>query len=139
MTECISILRHSKPVGFAIPPELIMRMLFVGLLAMLSGAASAQKTSQVTSPRGTQVNDIPILGLGTWQIHTNGANVTEIIASAIQSGYRLLDCAFSYNNQKQIAVGIKEGLRRTGLSRKDLWITSKLWNTKYVLLPSHSW
>jgi len=78
------------------------------------------------------VNEIPILGMGTWNIQGRGGNVTEIIASAMQSGYRHFDCAFRYGNQKLIGPGIKEGLRRTGLSRTDLWITSKLWGDRYV-------
>jgi alcohol dehydrogenase (NADP+) len=103
-----------------------MRLLNIIILG--GSLAFAQSTSPATPPKGTQVNDIPILGLGTWNIHERGGNVTEIIASAIQSGYRHLDCAYIYGNQKQIALGIKEGLRRTGLERKDLWITSKLWS-----------
>jgi alcohol dehydrogenase (NADP+) len=79
---------------------------------------------------GSQVNDIPILGLGTWNIQGRSGNVTEIIATAIQNGYRHFDCAFQYGNQKLIGPGIQEGLRRTRLSRQDIWITSKLWNDR---------
>jgi len=47
------------------------------------------------------------------------------------NGFRHIDCAFMYNNQKEIGVGIKEGLKRTGLARSDLWITSKLGNDRH--------
>jgi alcohol dehydrogenase (NADP+) len=97
-----------------------------------AGLTLAQSTSSTARAKGTQLNEIPILGLGTWHISDNGTNVPEAIASAIQSGYRHIDCAYAYLNQKDIGVGIKEGLKRTGLSRQDLWITGKLWNNRYV-------
>lgn len=59
-------------------------------------------------------------------------NTSEAVAQAIVNGFRHLDCAFVYGNQKDVGVGIKEGLKRTGLNRSDLWITSKLWNDKSV-------
>jgi diketogulonate reductase-like aldo/keto reductase len=99
-------------------------------LLLALGSAIAQSVSPVTPLRGTQLDSPPILGLGTWGIHLSGENVTELVASAIQTGYRHIDCATYYGNQKLIAPGIQEGLRRTGLSRGDLWITSKLWNDR---------
>jgi alcohol dehydrogenase (NADP+) len=102
--------------------------LFVFILAV--GVAVAQSSLPATPPKGTPLEDPPILGLGTWGMELTGGNVTEMIASAIQIGYRHLDCATYYGNQKLIAPGIKEGLRRTGLDRGDLWITSKLWNDR---------
>jgi diketogulonate reductase-like aldo/keto reductase len=97
-------------------------------------SAVAQSTLPATPPKGTRLDNPPILGLGTWGIELSGGNVTELVASAIQTGYRHIDCATYYGNQKLIAPGIKEGLRRTGLSRGDLWITSKLWNDRRVNL-----
>jgi alcohol dehydrogenase (NADP+) len=94
------------------------------------GSAVAQSTLPITPQKGTQLDNPPILGFGTWGLELNGGNVTELVASAIQTGYRHIDCATYYGNQKQIAPGIKEGLRRTGLNRGDLWITSKLWNDR---------
>jgi diketogulonate reductase-like aldo/keto reductase len=94
--------------------------------------ALAQSALPETPKTGTQLEIPPILGLGTWGIELTSWNVTETIASAIQTGYRHFDCATYYGNQRLIAPGIKEGLRRTGLSRGDLWITSKLWNDRLV-------
>jgi alcohol dehydrogenase (NADP+) len=95
-----------------------MKLLIASLLA--AGSALAQ------------LNDIPAPGLGTWHQQDNGADVSEIIANAIQAGYRHIDCAWAYENQKAIGVGIKKGLNRTGIARKDLWITGKLWNNRYT-------
>jgi alcohol dehydrogenase (NADP+) len=101
-----------------------MQMLqLLALFAFSKVFAAAQRSSPPTSPRGVQVDEIPILGLGTARL---SVNTSEVIASAIENGYRHIDCAFVYGNQREIGKGIKEGLKRTGLNRTDLWITSKL-------------
>ncbi len=65
---------------------------------------------------------IPQLGLGVWQIPD--AQTGAVVASAIEKGYRLLDGAFIYGNE----AGLGEGVRLAGLPRKDLFITTKVWN-----------
>jgi len=94
----------------------------------LASIAFAQKTSVPTPPKGVQPNEIPQIGLGTARI---SGNTSEVIASAILNGFRHLDCAYMYGNQKDIGVGIKEGLRRANITRQELWITSKLGNDKH--------
>jgi alcohol dehydrogenase (NADP+) len=101
------------------------------LNGLLLASLATAHVLPTTSPKSSQLDNIPILGLGTWQIRTN---TSEVIAAAIQNGYRHIDCAYAYGNQPEIGIGIKEGLKRTGLSRKDLWITSKLWNSRSVYL-----
>jgi alcohol dehydrogenase (NADP+) len=103
--------------------QTLVSLLFLGSLGF------AQRTSPATPPKGVQVNDIPILGFGTWQLQ-NTVNPAEAVADAIVQGYRHFDCAYIYQNQKAVGQGIKEGLKRTGLTRQDLWITGKLWNSK---------
>jgi hypothetical protein len=110
----------------------IVTMQCLKLFLLVVGVAVAQSTIPATPPKGTLLDNPPILGLGTWNIHNGGANVTELVASALQNGYRHIDLASYYANQKLIGPGIKEGLRRTGLSRSDIWISSKLWNTRLV-------
>ncbi|WP_394120295.1 aldo/keto reductase [Planococcus donghaensis] len=63
---------------------------------------------------------LPVTGLGTYGLWGNaGANA---VSSGINAGYRLIDTAYNYENEG--AVG--EGIKRSGISREDLWITSKL-------------
>jgi alcohol dehydrogenase (NADP+) len=69
--------------------------------------------------------DIPLLGFGTWNLKEN---CSQAVSFAIQQGYRHIDCAAAYGNEKEVGQGIAEGLAITGLKREDLWITSKLWN-----------
>ncbi|WKA51725.1 aldo/keto reductase [Planococcus liqunii] len=63
---------------------------------------------------------LPVTGLGTYGLWGNaGANS---ISSGINAGYRLIDTAYNYENEG--AVG--EGIKRSGISREDIWVTSKL-------------
>lgn len=77
---------------------------------------------QTTIPQIT-LNDglvIPAIGLGTYNLR--GATGVQAMTSAIDMGYRLLDSAFNYENEG--AVG--EAVRRSTVSREQLFITSKL-------------
>ncbi|KAL2320060.1 hypothetical protein Fmac_029029 [Flemingia macrophylla] len=68
---------------------------------------------------------IPSLGLGTWQAEP--AVVAKAVATAIQVGYRHIDCAQEYNNQAEIGSALKKAFDDGEVKREDLWITSKLW------------
>ncbi|EXJ80901.1 alcohol dehydrogenase [Capronia epimyces CBS 606.96] len=75
-------------------------------------------------------SSIPALGLGTWQ--SPEGQVRAAVAHAIKSGYRHIDCAYVYGNEKEVGEGIKEGLAAAGISRGDLFITTKLWCTYHT-------
>lgn len=68
---------------------------------------------------------IPLLGLGTWQ--SKPGEVERAVELALNSGYRHLDCAALYANETEVGKGIKAA----GIKREDIFITSKLWNTKH--------
>ena len=65
---------------------------------------------------------LPILGFGVFQI-TDAAQCEQCVVDAIHVGYRLIDTAASYLNEE--AVG--RGIRRSGVAREELFVTSKLW------------
>jgi diketogulonate reductase-like aldo/keto reductase len=67
-------------------------------------------------------NRIPAVGLGTYSLR--GEPGAEAVAAAIRAGYRLLDSAQGYENED--AVG--EGMRRSGVDRDELMLTTKLPN-----------
>ncbi len=66
--------------------------------------------------------EMPILGFGVFQI-TNAGECERCVLDALQTGYRLIDTAAAYMNEK--AVG--EAIKKSGVARKELFITTKLW------------
>ncbi|KAF1840064.1 aldehyde reductase 1 [Cucurbitaria berberidis CBS 394.84] len=76
-------------------------------------------------------NAIPQLGFGTWQAEPG--QVGAAVLEALKVGYRHLDLAKVYGNQKEIAEALKKafGGEVPGLKREDVFITSKLWNSQH--------
>ncbi|CAL5210976.1 unnamed protein product [Lathyrus oleraceus] len=68
---------------------------------------------------------IPSVGLGTWQAEPGV--VAKAITTAIQVGYRHIDCAQAYKNQAEIGSALKKLFEDGVVKREELWITSKLW------------
>lgn len=69
---------------------------------------------------------IPGFGLGVFQVANQDAS--EAVKEAITTGYRLIDTAQIYGNEEGTGEGIKKGLKAANLERKDLFVTSKVWN-----------
>ncbi len=65
--------------------------------------------------------DIPRVGLGTWKL--NGKECADLVSKALDMGYRHIDTAEAYGNEKDIG----KALKRSSVNRKDLFITSKVW------------
>lgn len=68
---------------------------------------------------------IPEIGFGTWQT-PDGATAVLAVQSALENGYRHIDTAAIYGNEKSIGQAIAD----SGIDRKELFITSKLWNSE---------
>jgi diketogulonate reductase-like aldo/keto reductase len=66
--------------------------------------------------------EMPILGFGVFQI-TNAEECEQSVLTALETGYRSIDTAAIYQNEE--AVG--EAVSKSGIARKELFITSKLW------------
>ena len=64
--------------------------------------------------------EIPVLGLGTWQIKNEIA--ADVVLHALQAGYRHIDTAAAYENEQ----GVGEGIRKSGIPRSEIFITSKI-------------
>lgn len=72
---------------------------------------------------------MPIIGLGTWQ--SKPGEAYQAIRWAIKLGYNHIDCASIYGNQAEIGQAIADAIREGDIKRKDLFITSKLWNDSH--------
>jgi 2,5-diketo-D-gluconate reductase A len=65
-------------------------------------------------------NEIPLLGLGVWQVR-NGRACVDAVRWALELGYRHIDTAQAYGNEESVG----EGLRESGLEREEVFITTK--------------
>jgi diketogulonate reductase-like aldo/keto reductase len=70
--------------------------------------------------------EVPAIGLGTF-LTQNGEEAARSVCSAVDVGYRSIDTAMIYLNEEGVGKGIKE----CGIPRKDIYITTKLWNDSH--------
>ncbi len=66
---------------------------------------------------------IPCVGFGTWQT-PDGETAVQSVLKAIETGYRHIDTAAAYGNEK----GVGDAIKKSGINREELFVTSKLWN-----------
>ena len=76
------------------------------------------------------LNELPPVGFGLWKISSE--DCARVVYEAIKAGYRHLDSACDYGNEREVGRGIKKALDEGLCQRDDLWITSKLWNTYHA-------
>eukprot|EP00208_Stichococcus_sp_RCC1054_P001710 CAMPEP_0206149404 /NCGR_PEP_ID=MMETSP1473-20131121/37761_1 /ASSEMBLY_ACC=CAM_ASM_001109 /TAXON_ID=1461547 /ORGANISM="Stichococcus sp, Strain RCC1054" /LENGTH=305 /DNA_ID=CAMNT_0053546865 /DNA_START=501 /DNA_END=1418 /DNA_ORIENTATION=- len=72
---------------------------------------------------------MPQLGFGTWRL--KGDDATDSVLNAIKLGYRHIDCATAYGNQRGVGKAFKQAFDDGLVKREDLFITSKLWNKEH--------
>lgn len=83
----------------------------------------------VTFYNGAQ---IPVVGLGTFGSDNYSPDqVATAVKQAIALGYRHIDCASIYGNEKEIGAALKEVFAEGIVKREELWITSKVWNNMH--------
>jgi alcohol dehydrogenase (NADP+) len=74
---------------------------------------------------------MPAIGLGTFgSDQVSAEDVAEAVKGAASVGYRHFDCASVYGNEDRIGAALQETMK-SGVTREELWITSKLWNDKH--------
>jgi len=76
---------------------------------------------------------MPAVGYGCWKVGKDVA--ADLVEKVIKLGYRHIDGACDYNNEKEVGEGIKRAIDAGVCKRKDLFVTSKLWNTFHA--PEH--
>ncbi|MFE1627882.1 aldo/keto reductase [Brevibacillus reuszeri] len=70
---------------------------------------------------------MPWFGLGVFKVE-EGPELVNAVQAAIRNGYRSIDTAAIYGNEEGVGQGIAQGLKETGISREELFVTSKVWN-----------
>ena len=69
--------------------------------------------------------EMPRFGLGTYNV--SNEDCKQAVATALKYGYRHIDTAQAYNNER----GVGEAVKESGIPREQIWITSKIWPTEY--------
>src|SRR5262249_9932853 len=93
----------------------------VGLKAGLMNTQKGRSASTNVAANGAR---IPLLGLGTWELR--GRACARLVEQALRLGYRHIDTAEMYDNEREVG----EGLHASGIKRGDVFVTTKIW-------PSH--
>lgn len=70
-------------------------------------------------------NTMPRMGMGLWRVED--AQAAETVRLAVEAGYRCIDTAAMYKNE----TGVGKGIRDCGLPREQLFVATKLWNTRH--------
>lgn len=79
-------------------------------------------TTKVTLSNGY---GMPIVGLGTWQA-PDGETAVNVVKAALHAGYRHIDTAARYGNERSVGAAIKA----SGVPREEIFVTSKVWSTE---------
>ncbi|WP_276356204.1 aldo/keto reductase [Cohnella caldifontis] len=91
----------------------------------MNPSVPARLQDRVTLNNGVQM---PWFGLGVFKVQ-EGREVIDSVKAAIKHGYRSIDTAAVYKNEEGVGQAIAESIREYGVSREDLFVTSKVWNS----------
>jgi 2,5-diketo-D-gluconate reductase B len=69
---------------------------------------------------------IPLVGLGTWEL--SGRNCSRVVEQALRLGYRHIDTAEIYDNERDVG----EGIRACGIDRREVFVTTKIWPAHFA-------
>lgn len=72
---------------------------------------------------------VPMVGLGTWK--SEPGDVYQAVIDAVEAGYRHIDCAPIYGNEREIGLALDHLFSAGTVHRHELFITSKLWNNAH--------
>ena len=83
--------------------------------------------STTASPLITLANGVsmPILGFGVFKV-PNGEDTIQAVKHALKAGYRSIDTAAFYGNEEGVRIALEE----SGVPRRDVFITTKVWNSE---------
>jgi len=72
---------------------------------------------------------MPVLGFGT--LISDAAATINATRDALEAGFRHFDCAERYRNEREVGEGLQAELAARGISREDIFVTTKLWNSNH--------
>ncbi len=90
-------------------------------------ASSDLRLTRIALNNGS--GSIPALGCGT--LIPGAAETKAATKAALEAGFRHFDCAERYKNEREVGEALRAGLAAGGISRADIFVTTKLWNTNH--------
>ena len=103
-------------------------LLLIGAACLFMGACAA-KTAEANKMTYLTLNNgakMPQFGIGTYLL-AEGEVSYNSVSEALKNGYRHIDTAHAYQNERSVGKAIKD----SGIPREEIWITSKLWPNEY--------
>lgn len=73
--------------------------------------------------------NMPIVGFGVFEIPKE--ETARCVYDALEVGYRLIDTAQAYYNEEEVGTGIQQAIRKLGIKREDIFLTTKVWVTEF--------
>lgn len=111
-----------------------MKNIFLALVVTLMSTTSmfAQEVGAANVPYLTLNNGVkmPQFGLGTYQVPNNEI-CKDAVLTALRAGYRHVDTAHGYMDERGVGEAINEFIAEGGCKREDIWVTSKIWPSEY--------
>lgn len=90
-------------------------------------ASSDFRNTTLPLSRGSGI--MPALGFGT--LISDATETIKATRDALEAGFRHFDCAERYRNEREVGEALQAGLAAGGIARKDIFVTTKLWNTNH--------
>lgn len=87
------------------------------------------RMTRIPLNHGTGVGAMPALGFGT--LIPEPAVTISATRDALEAGFRHIDCAERYGNEREVGEALKAGMAAGGIARQDIFVTTKLWNTNH--------
>jgi len=109
--------------------NLLPKMRFLTTISLLLSLYSAY-AADVPKIKLNTGNEMPQIGIGTWQ--ATGDPVVQAVKDALAAGYRHIDTAYVYNNEKEVGKALHESITAGVVKREDVFITTKVWPTNTV-------
>lgn len=111
----------------------ILRLLAVAFVALMAMKGSATE-KEVNGVPYVQLNNgvmMPRFGIGTFNV-PNDSTCKDAVLTALRKGYRHIDTAHAYMDERGVGEAINEFMAESGVKREEIWVTSKLWPTEYA-------
>jgi alcohol dehydrogenase (NADP+) len=80
-------------------------------------------------PLNDGARQMPALGFGT--LIPDAATTVSATRNALEAGFRHIDCAERYRNEREVGEALQAGFAAGGIAREDIFVTAKLWNTNH--------